>query len=132
MFIYTNKNLGGIYMTEQVKIKSTGQMGCVEYYEGAGMYAIKLENGSHETFHEHDIECLNFEPYPNDNSDVIKKLILLINSEVKAFECTDIDTPSFVKAICRKTGLSEEEYYRIMDLNEEEDDDEFYNSDKEE
>jgi hypothetical protein len=56
----------------------------------------------------------------------------MINDEVRSFECMDIDNPYFINTICSNTGLTKEEYYRIMELDEEDDcEEEDYNSDKE-
>ena len=53
----------------------------------------------------------------------IKDLILIINSEVNRFECMDIDNENFINYICKKTGLSRDDYIFIMGLADEKDND---------
>lgn len=54
------------------------------------------------------------EPFSDSNMSAIQKLILMINNEVKRFECMDIDNENFIDFICSKTGFSREEYISIM------------------
>lgn len=111
-------------MTEIVKIKGTDNIGYVECYEGNGEYIINLDNGGQGWFNEQELEFLNFEPHSNSREDVIRNLILLVNDNVKAFECMDIDNEYFIDVICEKSGLSKDEYMEIMKLEEEPDEDE--------
>lgn len=105
-------------MTEIVKVKKTNQTGTVICYEGAGVYYIKLEDDTEDCFTENELEFVNFKPYSDSKNDVIKKLILMVNSEIKRFECMDIDNENFIAFICTKTGLTREEYVTIMGLND--------------
>lgn len=51
-------------------------------------------------------------------NNVIKNLIFIINNHVKTFDCMDIDNKSFIDCICKNTGLSHEDYMKIMELEE--------------
>ena len=51
-----------------------------------------------------------------ENKNAIKELILALNSEVPKFDSCDIDNENFISVICKKTGLTRDEYLEIMGI----------------